>query len=350
MKKIVENEENVIVFDTDFLISNNKTIDQIIKRISEKYVCYIPQICIDEYIARTYLSRTEKISKFKEEVTNYEELGIHFDNTDSQNKEIIKERIDKSFKKIFDNKVICFHEYPLSRIVARAYDKKPPFGESDKGFKDTLILLNVIDFINGKKKKKITFITNDKDFIKEKEKISREVLDNTGCIFDIVDGNNAIGKLYNYLKLDDEAEEISNYVEDENTIAKIDKTRTELNDVCNNIFYYEEYDEYGYDTHSENTFKINKKLELKEIETFINKIPIVLDNNLFSQQLSMSEFFDDFTMFSDEVKIKIEYFEQLMTIFNIIKDNIHYKKAFYNYLLKKFEDCYDPFAGSIPSL
>lgn len=58
MKKIVENEENVIVFDTDFLISNNKTIDQIIKRISEKYVCYIPQICIDEYIARTYLSRT----------------------------------------------------------------------------------------------------------------------------------------------------------------------------------------------------------------------------------------------------------------------------------------------------
>lgn len=350
MKQISENDNNVIIFDTSFLISNAKSLGPIIKRINEKYICYIPQICIDEYISKTYLSRIEKIEKFKEDVTNYGELGIHFDNTNIQNKKIIKEKTNEFFKKIFDNKIICFHEYSLTKIVNRAYDKIPPFGESDTGFKDTLILLNIIDFINGKNKSKITFITNDKDFLDEQDIISKEILEKTKCVFDIVDGKNAIGRLYNYLKIDDEPEEISNYVEDNDALVKIDKTRNELNTVCNNIFYYEEYDEYGYDTHSENTFKINKNLELDEVKKFIEKIPVVLDNNIFLQQLNMSDFFDDFTMFSDEVKIKIEYFEQLISIYNLIKNNSHYKKAFLNYLLKKFEDCYDPFAGTIPSL
>lgn len=350
MKKIVETKDNVIIFDTSFLISNAKSLTTILNRIREKYVCYVPQICIDEYISKTYLSRIEKIEKFKEDVSDYDELGIRFDNTNAENKEIIKKKLNTTFKKLFDNKIICFHEYSLSKIINRAYDKIPPFGESDTGFKDTLILLNIIDFINGKKKEKITFITNDKDFLDKQEFISKEILDKTKCIFDIVDGKNATGKLYNYLKIDNEPEEISNYVEDKETLIKIDKTRNELNTVCNNIFYYEEIDEYGFYTHSENTFKINKKLELDEIKSFVERIPVVLDNNIFLQQLNMSDFFVDFTMFSDEVKIKIEYFEQLLALYNLIKNDSHYQKAFFNYLLKKFEDCYDPYAGIIPSI
>ena len=345
MTKIIENNENVVIFDTSFLIENKNNLNKIVERINEKYVCYIPQICIDEYIAKTYLTYKDKIELFKKDVPNYTELGIHFDNTDSQNKNIIKLRCDNFFKKIFNNNIICFHEYSLGKIISRAYDKKPPFGKSDTGFKDTLILLNIIDYIKGRKKQKITFITNDSDFIKNSNDIKNEIMKKTNCAFNIVDGKGSLGKLYSYLKIDDEPEEINNYIESEEEVIKINNARTKLNKICNNIFCYEEFDDDVFDTISKNTFITNEKLELSDIKVFIDKIPEVLNNNLFSQKLKMSNFFGNDSIFLDQISINVEYFEQLIEIFNLIKSNTHYKKSFYNYILKRFDDCYNPFAG-----
>ena len=142
--KCKETKNNIVVFDTDFLITNTKSITDIIKKISTKYVCYVPQICIDEFCAKKYNDALEKIRKFKNDLKSYEKLGISFGMSESECEKMIKEETSVTLKKMFSNNIICFHDYPLIKIVNRAYAKKPPFEESDKGLKDTLILLTCI--------------------------------------------------------------------------------------------------------------------------------------------------------------------------------------------------------------
>ena len=345
--KCKETKNNIVVFDTDFLITNTKSITDIIKKISTKYVCYVPQICIDEFCAKKYNDALEKIRKFKNDLKSYEKLGISFGMSESECEKMIKEETSVTLKKMFSNNIICFHDYPLIKIVNRAYAKKPPFEESDKGLKDTLILLNIIDFIKGKNITNLKFITNDTDFLREnvKESIINEVKENTNCILEIIDGKNAIGKLYNYLKI--EEEENNNTLENTNiNLSNLNDLRQKINDICNEIFYYPV--EYGYQTYYKSTFKIFKKFHKPEVEEFISNIPIVLNNNIFSQFLKMSDFFNNDTFFKEESKIDITNFEELFKVYTSIKDNNQHEQAFINFLVEKFNENYKSEFDDLP--
>lgn len=339
---IEETTINIVVFDTDFLISNTNSLNEIIKKISTKYVCYIPQICIEEICMYKCNNTISKIRKFKNELKVYEKLGISFGMEESECKAKIIRDITKSLKKKFSNKIIETKDYKLSEILNRAYEKIPPFDESDKGLKDTLILLNIIDFIGEKNLEKIKFITNDKDFLKEnvKESIINEVFDKTNCIMEIIDGKNAIGKLYNYLKIEEEKEEVITK-QKENTTADMCELRQKINDVTDKIFYYEVG--FGYNTYYKNTFTIFEKLTKEDVEEFISNIPVVLKNNIFSKDLKISEFFNGNISFCEETKISITNFEDLIAIYNSIKGNLEYELAFINFLESKFNENYrDP--------
>ena len=226
-------------------------------------------------------------------------------------------------------------------MTKRALNKIPPFGKSDIGYKDTLILLDIIDYIKGKKITNAFYISNDNDFIGNKDAIQTEVFEKTNCVFTIVDGKGSIEKILNYFDLGNTKEitDISEKIS--KTPSKnidIKQLRDDLQSVCYNLFYYEIYDYMGNNYDSGNNFILTRYLNRKDILTFLDKIEKVISKNIFNNQLSISDFFDDLFLFKDESKIDISVFEKLSAIYNIIKDNDDYLDSLVNLLLTNFNN------------
>lgn len=66
---------------------------------------------------------------------------------------MVEDAYNKIFENNFKDKIIIYkREEMLNRVLQRNRYKQPPFynesNSSDKGFKDTIIFLTVLDFIN----------------------------------------------------------------------------------------------------------------------------------------------------------------------------------------------------------
>lgn len=67
---------------------------------------------------------------------------------------MVEDTYNKIFENNFKDKIITYKkEEMLNRVLQRNRYKQPPFynenNSSDKGFKDTIILLTILDFINA---------------------------------------------------------------------------------------------------------------------------------------------------------------------------------------------------------
>ena len=181
--------ENMIIFDSDFVISNIASLKEYLDKF-DNYICYICDVSLKEIAKKNSFDKFEKIDNFRNTIRNYKILGIEFINDDETIKTKIEEESSNYVKAIFENNIILNHSRTSAQLLKRAYNKIPPFGKSDTGFKDTIILLDIIDYLKGKKIKKAFFVTNDDDFNKNNSNIEKEVKENTLCDFSILDGKN----------------------------------------------------------------------------------------------------------------------------------------------------------------
>ena len=76
-------------------------------------------------------------------------------------------KLDEWLTKAFDEKIIeIYYDDLLATVLDRCKYKKPPFNNeensSDKGFKDTILFLNLIHFMKNSGYDEIYLFTNDK--------------------------------------------------------------------------------------------------------------------------------------------------------------------------------------------
>ena len=262
---------NLIVFDSDFIISNIKTIHNYLSNFID-YDCYVCKISLCEIAKKNSLEKLEIINDFKDNVKQYDALGIKFKNDDEKIMELIENSSEEYLKSIFKNNVILNHNRTSQQLLTRAYNKIPPFGESDKGFKDTLILLDIIDFIKGKNVINTYFITNDRDFLSNKSIIEDEVKNRTKNNFYILDGKNK-DKLLNYFNIGN-TEEINNLsaeIKEEDNID-VEKFRKNLKDICFDLFHFEGFSPYDAEEFVGDNFIVGGELTKDEIEKFLNDL------------------------------------------------------------------------------
>ena len=93
---------------------------------------------------------------------------------------LYREGMQKKYEALFGSNIIPFDrsEKNFSRILQRAYMKTPPFITSgtDKGFKDSLMWLSIIDFFSTKGETEVVFVSNDNGFKENFEVLCDELM------------------------------------------------------------------------------------------------------------------------------------------------------------------------------
>jgi len=115
---------------------------------------YLLEITIQERLAQKRIELRHNYSKVEEMFKSHKKLIKEFSFKQSLDKEIValEKSTTNGYKEILNNNIIPFvpHEKTLSIILERIYNKTTPFlnaqGASDKGFKDTLLWLTLLDF------------------------------------------------------------------------------------------------------------------------------------------------------------------------------------------------------------
>lgn len=207
--------EKIVIVDTNFLVSNMGNNRNNIKEIEEKgLLVYIPELVKDEFI-NIQLRKVEEVYNKLENLGSLKEVI----NLKYTKKELVKEEMEKAYNRIFnanfDGKIIQYNKSNmLDRVLERNKQKMPPFynesNSSDKGFKDTIILLSIMDFISDyKNETEFYFVTSDNGFIKYKNEIESELFYKCAKNVTIIEGKDK-SNIYKKLNINNTEEKEKN--------------------------------------------------------------------------------------------------------------------------------------------
>lgn len=288
--------KTVVTFDTNFIIENKDKIRTIILDIKEKYELVIPKIVIEEVkgqrVRQTIKSYNTIIEKINDSKKENSWLDI-IDNTDID--KVIDEQeknLENWLVRAFDGKIIEIEDKNLLQVVLeRCKYKKPPFNNdeksSDKGFKDTILFLNILYFMKDSEYDEIYLFTNDKVINKFKDELQKEFNDNTHKNLQIVDGNDK--ELYQILEIHKEDKDDIK-VDDDNeifptTLPKSEIIKEKTKEVLNNIFS-------NLEVMSGWNFTTWKKLNLEDTKEILNKLDLLTSKYIFLDEIDINYVFD----------------------------------------------------------
>ncbi|MDP3036050.1 MAG: PIN domain-containing protein [Methanobacteriaceae archaeon] len=241
----------------------DKAIDMIeINDLVEKVNIFIPEIVLMEL-------SNHKLDKMRKRINNIHKFSREFDNIPE-----IDISIQEDFnikKQIAEIKELAFDEINIintpenkeelfSIILEMAMDKIPPFekGKSDRGFKDAIILLSIIDFAKKSDFTLFILFTDDDGFNKNKKDIqilfnnqsskkldiikSKDIQGYLSEIYDLfIDFKKYLNDVF-YPKLNEEINEVNSIVIEEKGVVcnvesfDINKEKTTINQINENLF------------------------------------------------------------------------------------------------------------------
>ena len=293
---------NCIIIDTNIIRKGSKlSFDELQKYVSaignDNDKKLFPEIVIDEL--RAYYER-----KFVTEELIFDNSIVLKEIMESCEKEKLynqsKNYIDAMLAKISGNEVIPFDKtIELKEVYKRALTKIPPFIEkSDRGFKDTLIWLSILNF-DVTNYESVFFLTNDGSFYKNREFLQTEYINKTGrdiTILQKFDRDISDEDIKNSLltKHNDDAISLArnatSFNELADTYSKLSILRDDLHEKLDALLFYRDNDWNGNEWDAVR-FKMFAKLEPGIIDELINDSVEILDRNIFSENISPAELF-----------------------------------------------------------
>lgn len=186
-------KKKAFVFDTNFIIEN-LNLDEVVANLSDEFTVYVTQVSIDERIWQKYLIMKNKYEKLTALTDEYRDIAsIRINIPLDKRFEAEKEVTLKGYIDLFGQNIISFSSdnITLSKILDRVYKKVPPFlsvdGASDKGFKDSLIWLSILEYFQSSGEDEVVFVTNDNGFRKNTDALCKEFNEFTGKNISIKD-------------------------------------------------------------------------------------------------------------------------------------------------------------------
>ena len=335
--------KNVVIVDTNFLVNNTGNIKEIVKELQEKEIeVYVPELVKEEFINIQLRKLEEAYSKLENLKNLQKIIDLKY-----RKKEVTRKMIEGIYNNIFEenfkNKIIVYNkEGMLDRVLERNKYKKPPFynenNSSDKGFKDTIILLTIIDFISSFGDDAIFyFITSDNGFIKYKNEIEKEIFDKCAKNIAIVEGKDK-NKVYKELNI---VEEKSNQEEKtENIFSKeeinIEEIRKRINELMDIFIWTTSFDYYG-NLQDERRFEISNYINNEKTEKFLNSIDGIIEDNIFRNEILVETFFETDEWVFSKNSIDVDTMKEISELYKKVKDT-KYKEAFINYISQRINE------------
>ncbi|QMS84834.1 PIN domain-containing protein [Candidatus Xianfuyuplasma coldseepsis] len=325
--------ENAIVIDTNFLIEQRKDnyITRFIVECKKQYDVFVPEIVVKEIKnikARDIKKSYEKIEVLKEELVEYVEIN---NKVNLEDKIILYEKsLDKYIDHHFKDKVISYNKKKmLDKLLERDRYKLPPFNSnenaSDKGFKDSMIWISLLEYFEMKKYQNLYFITSDKGFLNNSNALKTEFLDETNFSMSIIDGGQ-LNKLEKELQITiDYDEENKDSIEE----SPLDKTKPEINydelrqqalDSMVSIFY-DRLEIWNGDVHFEPRFNVYNEFSIASIKEILDNLNILIKRNWFEHSVRAEDLFDSLDIkVKCNVGIPVEDIKVLNKIYEALKD------------------------------
>lgn len=331
--------KNIIIVDTNFLINNLGEINNTNEELMKKgFDIYIPELVKDEFIN----IQTRKLDEIYQKMESFNYFApfmkLKYRGKD-ESKSVIEDEYNKIFDKKFKDRIIKYnHDGMLERVLERNKEKKPPFynaeNSSDKGFKDTIILLSVIDFISTiDEETTFYFVTSDNGFIKYKAELEKEIFEKTSKKINILEGKEK-KKLFKQLNVCEEEKIEENIFAQEE--IDIDSIRAKLNDVMQEFTKSFVYDYYGNEEET-TRFDVIRDVTNEETRKFLANIRSVIDKNIFSITIPVENFFDLELVIVGKYDISIETMNELYELYEKVV-NTKYEEAFVEFITKKINE------------
>lgn len=333
--------KKIIIFDTNFLVANTGKINEIVPKLEKhNYYVYVPRLVQEEYINIQLRKIKELYRKIENIKNNNAFLNLKYE---SEEKVLRWNEIgyNKSFKEYFKNNIIEYDKKNiLDKVLKRNKYKEPPFydepNSSDKGFKDTIVWLSLKEFINNYENEETYFyyITSDNGFIKYKSILEKEIENKYFEIVDIKDVN----KLYSKFEIELEIENAEKNIFESNTNeVNLDEAREKINNLMWEFNNYVYEDCFGNES-IENRYEIRKIISYNETEKFLDRIPKVLQNNIFRKTINPEYVFPyDCQAYSNGHEIDLVTLKEIDKLYNQIS-RTKYKNAFITFIMQKINE------------
>lgn len=283
--------KSAIVLDTNFVIEYMSELSKLHEKLSENFNVYITDISINERISQKYLdlkSKYKEIEKFKNEYSSY--VTIKLKRTLDERFDAEKQSTIDNYNKEFDDCIIKFtpNDEMLNVVMDRVFKKIAPFldvkGASDKGFKDTLIWLSILQYFKEINDNiDVIFITNDNVFLNSADTLKEEFALVTGKSIEIKNNN-----FYKTLLGDEKpVDDIVMRPQNELTIIEKQEMRDRIESTIDAICNIETYDYWG-NQQIERTFITNEKFDESYMERFFSSLSKELEAHILNKQINAS--------------------------------------------------------------
>ena len=338
--------EKIIFVDTNFLISNIGGIKDIIDKVEKAgYSLYITETVKNEFINIELRKKKDIYNKLEKIKQTNKFINLTY-TKEEETLEYVKNKYDKLFNQYFKNRIIEYDKNNmLDRVLERNIFKIPPFfnesNSTDKGFKDTIILLTIKDYIQTlPEESEIYFVTADNGFTKYKKDIEQEILVDTKRNIKIIDARSK-ETLYNKLNIENEQTE----EQKENIFVKnikeidIEKIREEINDLMFDFKYELVEDFYGNQS-PEKRFKVYTEINYSDTEDFLENIENNIKENIFSKYISPDNLFKNTSLINPISGIDVTTLQKIYNLYIKVKET-EYKEAFINFIMMSINENID---------
>lgn len=300
-----KSEKTAIVFDTNFIVEKLDQLIQVMKVLKEKkYKLYISQVVIDERKAQLCNENIEKYNKIyslAKYLTHYIEIKSKIPSSNHID-EIQKKLTQQAYESLFGNNIIKYSksEEIFSIILERAFKKIPPFvtDKSDKGFKDTLMWLSIIDYFMANGEQNIILLTSDNGFIKSKNELELEFKNKTNKILKIEPNS-----FYTDIIKEEQKENIiqnNHNIPEEELENLSDEIYDCIFDICNETIS-DDFQEYFVAR-----FIINIQFTEKDIENIFNRLEDNINMHILERSIDISDILEkkEYVIQSNSIPLK----------------------------------------------
>lgn len=324
-------EKTAIVFDTNAIYQfYNQFGDIIPKVINNNYLPYIPQLVIYEYkkkFAREFKSNTKGIMNKFNPYIEYKDKK-NFDDILQD----IQSDIQSNLELLFENRIIKYDESndTFKRIINRALEKIPPFSDdnekakSDKGFKDTIIWLSVIEYFKNQGENNVIFISDDKVFVNNSILVN-EFKSHTNKNITIKTNEEFLKMIaYDENKKSESFALKNNDLDIEHNIERFnytDKEISRIRDEIEHIMYEMCLIPRGYDYEMVPTFVLSYKIDAIYVKNILSNLAKNIYNHLLDESISITAIMDNDVILKSYYKIDITSCINLLNLYKEMKQD-----------------------------
>lgn len=335
-------DKKAFVFDTNFIIENKQRLEEVVKNLSAEFNVYVTQVSIDERIAQNCREAKERFDKVEECIKKNSDIAnVTMRKSFEEVCAYYKVHTPKAYRKIFTNNIIPYDKDRTTflKVLDRAYMKTPPFPmneKSDHGFKDTILWLSLIKYFKDNGEKEIVFVTEDKGFGKNQDKLIEEFETETQKTIKIMP-NSYYEELLKAEKEQKDAPKVMKSKPLPDFTSLRDRIHNTIYDLCFDV----SHDYWGNEL-EQSIFLTSKIVDELDIVLFLSGLEKIINNHILEKSLLTEEVFSAINGVSPMMKsVPIGILEQVLNLYNEIKEKYpEYVNQFYSALVNMFNRNY----------